>query len=97
MADITEYLADFELTTLVRGVDVTCGAKGLEPLWFQGSDEKGLAVFVSALDAELYRQFAISSGSSGWTRVPLAKFGLFEHVKTAGGRLACQLTFGCWR
>lgn len=64
MTDLTDYLADFELTTLVRPIVLASGAGGREPLWFEGGDERGLAIIVSVLDAEIYRRFAIASGSS---------------------------------
>jgi hypothetical protein len=94
VTDHTAYFADFELTTLVRTVSTANGRNGREPLWFQGGNEQGLAIFASALDAEIYRQFAILNGSSGWERIPLARFALAELINAAGGRLSCQLTFG---
>ena len=74
MPEPTHYLADFELTTLVRPVIYPDGTKGWEPLWFNAGDASGLAVFVSALDAEIYRQQAMASDSAGWRRIPLAGF-----------------------
>lgn len=94
MTDPTDYLADFELTTLVRPIILANGAGWREPMWFQGGDERGLAIFVSALDAEIYRRFAIANGSSGWLRLPLSRFDLLDHVKALGGRLSCQVVFG---
>lgn len=94
MTDPTTYLADFELTTLVRTVGISNGITGKEPLWFQGGNEKGLTIFASPLDAEIYRQFAVSSESIGWKRASLAQFDLLEHIKAAGGHLSCQLTCG---
>ena len=90
----TQYLADFELTTLVRRVTYPDSTQGWEPLWLQSGDSRGLAVFVSALDAEIYRQQAQVGGSLGWQRLPLARFDLLEHIKNLDGRLYCQMVFG---
>lgn len=92
---MTSYLAEFKLTALVRRVIDSQGNQGWEPLWLGCPDSgRGLAVFVSALDAEIYRQGAINAGSDGWMRVPLSHFGLAEHVHQNGGHLICQMVFG---
>jgi hypothetical protein len=63
-------------------------------MWLQGGDERGLAIFVSALDAEIYRRFAVANGSSGWRRLPLSRFDLLDHVKARDGHLSCQVVLG---
>ncbi len=92
--DTTDYYADFELTTLVRQVAYSDGTIGQEPLWLECGAIQGLALFVSALDAELYRQLAHASGSIGWRRVPLARFDLLQHVLRLGGQLYCKIVYG---
>lgn len=92
--DTTDYYADFELTTLVRQVAYPDGTIGQEPLWLECGAIQGLALFVSALDAELYRQLAHDSGGVGWRRVPLARFDLLRHVLRLDGQLYCNIVYG---
>jgi hypothetical protein len=94
MPDATRYLADFQLTTLVRPESYADGTKGWEPLWFQAGDTSGLAVFVSALDAEIYRQQAMADGRVGWSRVALDRFDLLAHIRSLDGMLYCQMVIG---
>lgn len=94
MTDPTDYLADFELTTLVRHATLVDGPDWQESMWLQDGDERELSIFVSALDAEIYRQFAVANGSSGWRRLPLSRFNLLDHVKALDGHLSCQVVFG---
>lgn len=94
MADLTDYYADFELTTLVRRAEFASGKEWCEPLWFKSGCESGLAVFVSALDAEIYRLAAAKQGHIGWERLPLSNFDLLAHIKEMGGSLSCRIVFG---
>lgn len=95
MGKPSKYISDFELTTLIRPSPQGDGAERWEPLWMKGRDDSGLAIFVSALDAEIYRQAEIAGGGgSNWQRVPLAHVDLLGQVAGQGGTLVCQMIFG---
>jgi hypothetical protein len=87
MQALTDYIAPFHLTTLVRGS---------HPLWLGAGDHgSGMALFVSALDAEIYRHALIAGeGNPGWRRVPLADFDLRQMVRNHGGRFDGSIVFG---
>jgi hypothetical protein len=92
---MTKYISDFELTTLVRPSPQAGEDGRWEPLWMKGRDDSGLAIFVSALDAEIYRQAEIAAGGDReWRRVPLAHVDLLDQVAVQGGMLVCQMIFG---
>jgi hypothetical protein len=91
----TKYISDFELTTLIRPSPQGQGDERWEPLWMKGRDDSGLALFVSALDAEIYRQAEIAAGGdSNWRRVALAHLDLLDQLVAQGGTLVCQMIFG---
>jgi hypothetical protein len=64
---LTRYIASFGLTALLRP-----GRAGqpVESLWVGGEGECGIVLFVSALDAEIYRLHARTTGEE-WVRHPL--------------------------
>jgi hypothetical protein len=95
MKILTRYIADFELTTLIRPSPRGQGDERWEPLWMKGREDSGLAIFVSALDAEIYRQAEIAAGGDrNWRRIPLAHVDLLDQVAAQGGTLVCQMIFG---
>jgi hypothetical protein len=95
MKTVTRYISDFQLTTLIRPSPQGQGDERWEPLWMKGREDSGLAIFVSALDAEIYRQAEIAAGGDrNWRRVPLAHVDLLDQVATQGGTLVCQMIFG---
>jgi hypothetical protein len=94
MKILTRYISDFELTTLIRPGPKGAGDDHWEPLWMKGRNDGGLAIFVSALDAEIYRQAEIAAGGDrNWRRIPLAHVDLLQ-VAAQGGTLVCQMIFG---
>jgi hypothetical protein len=94
MKILTKYISDFQLTTLVRPSPRAPENERWEPLWMKGREDSGMAIFVSALDAEIYRQAEIAAGGDkNWRRVPLAHVDLLHHVAQSG-MLVCQMIFG---
>jgi hypothetical protein len=93
MTTTTHYFADFELTTLVRPMLDRKRKKVFDPFWLGGSEGSGLGLFVSALDAEIFRQMLIGCGEN-WLRMPLADFDLLGHIQDMDGRLECNVVFG---
>jgi len=95
MKDVTDYVSEFHLTTLVHAHANPDRTVHLAPLWIGGQHGSGLALFVSALDAEIFRHaFIEAKGNMGWRRLPLANFDLLGHVKESGDYLICRVIFG---
>lgn len=94
MSASTDYISDFLLTVLVRQSKTADGSPWLEPLWLKAGESRGLAVFVSALDAEIYLQAVAATDGPAWRRVQLDDFDLLDHIKGQGGELHCHIIFG---
>ena len=77
----TRYIAPFGLTALLhRGKP----GESVESFWIGGGEgEPGIVLFVSALDAEIYRLHALTLGQE-WVRHPLEAIGFQYTVETLG-------------
>lgn len=87
---VTAYLSDFRLWVLVRALP----KGGHETSWCKTHDSDGPAVFVSALDAEIYRLNLHNRGDKNWRRCPLEAIDLAQMAANFGGRIVCQMVFG---
>lgn len=95
MKALTDYVSEFSLTALVHAHASSDKTVELAPLWIGGGRVHGMALFVSALDAEIFRHSLIAArGNNGWRRLPLANFDLLKHIKESGGYLICNVIFG---
>lgn len=69
----TRYMSDYYLSVLARPAMAPSGRQGREIQVIHGTDICGIAVYVSALDAEIARAHRIANGQKNWRR-----FGLDE-------------------
>ncbi|WP_089162946.1 hypothetical protein [Caballeronia sordidicola] len=75
----TRYIAPFGLTALLRP---NKPGESVESLWIGGHQgEPGIVLFVSALDAEIYRLHSLTIGQE-WVRHPLEVIGFRYTVET---------------
>src|SRR5579864_4969847 len=77
---LTRYIAPFGLTALLRP---SKAGQPVESLWVGGEGECGIVLFVSALDAEIYRLHARTIGEE-WVRHPLEAIGFQSTVEHLG-------------
>ncbi len=86
----TRYIAPFGLTALLRPHKP---GESVESEWIGGHPgEPGIALFVSALDAEIYRLHSLTNGQE-WVRNPLEVIG-FKYTVERLGRAWTNLVFG---
>jgi hypothetical protein len=93
MQALTEYISRFRLTTLIDSDSAL-------PLWLGGGGNGtsgGMALFVSALDAEIYRHVMVAAGNPNWHRVRLANFDLKQLIEMAAGALMVRWCSGSVR
>lgn len=98
----TDYLAPFSLWLCVRHHDRDDGKPLVELAWPDHDPESGPLMFVSRLHAHLYaalRNREYGGGGSDsrageWQCMPLQSFGLREYIRTMGGSINCELTYG---
>ncbi|WP_156117622.1 hypothetical protein [Collimonas arenae] len=72
-----------------------------EPTWVGGDSRSGPLLFLSPVDAEIFRLRRNSkidrddpTETDNWKRISLNKFDLFQHVMDCNGTLECNLAFG---
>jgi hypothetical protein len=86
----TRYIAPFGLTALLRR---SKPGESVESLWIGGHPgEPGIALFVSALDAEIYRLHSLSINQE-WVRNPLEVIG-FRYTVEKLEKAWTNLVFG---
>ncbi|MGH8084289.1 MAG: hypothetical protein ACREPV_03330 [Lysobacter sp.] len=90
----TNYISEFHLFVLARPTTAPDGGAGWEPQWIHGDMGCGLAVYCSALDAEIVRAQRIAQGESGWRRMRLQDFPVLELVPVGTDQLICQMVYG---
>jgi len=85
----TRYIAPFGLTALLRP---SKPGESVDSLWIGGQGEAGIVLFVSALDAEIYRLRSLTINRE-WVRHPLEVIG-FRHTVETLGKAWTNLVFG---
>lgn len=88
----TAYISEFRLWVLARPWPKP--SDGHETSWIRTRDGDGPAVFVSALDAEIYRQNTHVKGEPAWQRCPLEAIDLAQMAVQLGGSISCHMAFG---
>lgn len=93
---ITPYISAFKLTVLASRSDRDSTLAHLGALEIGGAGEGGLALFVSPLDAEMYRQRHARVCSSGdhLRLCPLDQFDLHAYARDRRGKLGYSFVFG---
>lgn len=92
---ITAYLSEYRLWVLVRALPKRKGGQDrIETSWIKTQDGEGPAVFVSALDAEIYLQSLHNRGEKNWRRCPLEAIDLAQMAVELGGSVLCHMVFG---
>jgi hypothetical protein len=86
---LTRYIAPFGLTALLRP---SKPGQSVDSFWVGSQGESGIVLFVSALDAEIYRLQAQTAGQK-WVRNPLERIG-FQYTLEKLGRAWTNLAFG---
>lgn len=82
--------------TIRRGDD----SNWTEPTWGGATERSGPLLFVSPIDAEIFRILRSSRESddpresNNWRRIALSKFDLYQHVVDCDGQLECMLSLG---
>jgi len=87
---LTRYLAPFGLTALLRPPENL--GQAVDSFWIGSQGESGIVLFLSALDAEIYRLQALSHGEK-WVCHPLETIGLQRSVMQLG-QAWTNLVFG---
>lgn len=88
----TAYMAEFRLWVIAR--PWSNQSDGHETSWIRTRDGDGPAVFVSALDAEIYRQSIHIEREPAWQRCPLEAIDLAQMAAELGGSILCHMAFG---
>jgi hypothetical protein len=86
---LTRYIAPYGLTALLKPSEP---GQPVESFWVGGQRECGLVLFVSALDAEIFRQHARTIDEE-WVRHPLEAIG-FQFTVEQLGQAWTHLAFG---
>ncbi|HHA1271751.1 TPA: hypothetical protein ACOELQ_002236 [Enterobacter mori] len=77
--DKIKYINECDLWVIARLVDVVNEKnevkQGMEPFWLSTSDQKGIAIFVSRLDAEILVQY-MQRNNERWKVYPLNNFDI---------------------
>lgn len=68
---MTRYIAPFGLTALLRP---SKPGQSVDSFWIGSQGDSGIVLFVSALDAEIYRVHALTVGQE-WNRRLLVQIG----------------------
>jgi hypothetical protein len=89
----TQYIADFPLWVVARVKELSGSLAKIETAWLKSGEAEGPALFVSALDAEIYCRNRLMH-EPGWQRLPLEKIDLPQMIRSMGGELYCQMVFG---
>ena len=96
----TDYISDFCLSLIVRTHQLSNGNTWIEPSWLGDDERSGPLLFVSPIDAEIFKLRRNSCQSDdpkethNWQRISLSKFDLHQHIIDCQGQLECMLAFG---
>lgn len=96
----TNYISDYGLSLVVRTIRRGNDTAWTEPTWVGAEDRSGPLLFVSPIEAEIFRILRNSRDSddpqesNNWRRISLSKFDLYQHVIDCDGKLECMLAFG---
>lgn len=102
--DKIKYINECDLWVIARLVDVVNEKKEvkqwMEPFWLSTSDQKGIAIFVSRLDAEILVQY-MQRNNERWKVYPLNIFDIKEMMVnckklTNNSRYNFIYSFGFW-
>jgi hypothetical protein len=85
---MTRYIAPFGLTALLRP---SKPGQSVDSFWVGSQGDSGIVLFVSALDAEIYRAHALTVGQK-WERRPLEQIG-FQYSVAKLGQAWTNLAF----
>ena len=86
---MTRYIAPVGLTALLRP---SKPGQSVDSFWIGSQGDPGIALFASALDAEIYRVHALTAGNE-WERRPLEQIG-FQYTVAKLGQAWTNLVFG---
>lgn len=91
--DQTQYMADYPLWVVARYHKRGGGMMEIETTWLKNGEIQGPAVFVSALDAEIYCRNLLAR-EKGLRRMQLGQIDLAQMFHGMGGEMYCQMVFG---